>query len=44
MPVSRRRRLDVAAAVALTVLVVLAGLVVYLRSDARATTLTTGPD
>ncbi|WP_157970491.1 hypothetical protein [Nakamurella deserti] len=44
MPLSRRRRLDVAVAVALTVLVVLIAVAVYLKSDARATTLTTGPE
>ncbi len=43
MPVSRRRRFDLAAALALTVLVAVFATVVYLKSDARATTLTTGP-
>jgi hypothetical protein len=44
MPLSRRRWRDIAIAVALAVLVVTAGFVVHLRSDARATSLTTGPD
>lgn len=44
MPLSRRRRRDLAVAAAIAVLVVVTGLVVYLKSDARATTLTTGPD
>ncbi len=42
MPLSRRRRRDLAVAVAIAVLMLTAGLVVHLRSDARATTLVTG--
>ena len=41
---SSRRRRDLIIAAAIAVVVVVAGLVIYLRSDARATSLTVGPD
>ncbi|MEP6979625.1 MAG: hypothetical protein ABJA16_02565 [Nakamurella sp.] len=44
IPLAQRRRRDLAVAAAIVVLVLVGGLVVYLQSDARATTLTSGPD